>query len=73
MNNRSKAAVEVLEIVKYLDADLLKIINQKYLEELELIKDKDYVFTINKDIPIYDNEFMSETLEMLKELFVTNN
>lgn len=70
MDNRSKAAVEILEIVKYLDADLLKIINQKYLEELELIKDKDYVFTINKDIPIYDNEFMSETLEMLKELFI---
>lgn len=70
MNNRSKAAVEVLEIVKYLDDNLLKIINKKYLEELELIKDKDYVFTINKDIPIYDNEFMSETLEMLQELFI---
>ena len=47
MNNRSKAAVEVLEIVKYLDDNLLKIINKKYLEELELIKDNNYMFTIN--------------------------
>jgi len=70
MNNRSKAAVEVLEIVKYLDDNLLKIINKKYLEELELIKDNNYMFTINKDIPIYDNVFMSETLEMLQELFI---
>jgi len=69
MDNKRKAAVEALEIVKYLDEDLKKIINNDYLNELEKIKDLDYKFEINKNVPIYDNEFMDETIEMLKKLF----
>lgn len=69
MNNYNKAIVEVLEIVKYLDDDLKKIINNDYLMELEKNKDNEYHFEINKDIPLYDNEFLPETLEILQKLF----
>ena len=47
MNNLSQAAVEVLEIYKYLDTSLKKLITEKDLEYLNSIKDKNYIFEIN--------------------------
>ena len=69
MSNYNKACVEVLEIVKYLDEDLLKIIDKDYLEEIKKEQDVNYHFQINKDIPLYDNKFLNETFDILKRLF----
>jgi len=71
MNINPKAATEVLEIVKYLDDDLKKIVNQEIVSLLEQVCDKNYNFEINKNIPLYDNLFMDETYELLKILFST--
>lgn len=65
----SKVAVEVLKIVEYLDYDLKKVINYDLINYLESIKDSTYIFEINKDIPLYENEFLDGTIEVLKELF----
>ena len=73
MNNYNKAIVEVLEIVKYLDEDLKKIIDMDYLEKIEQEKDINYSFEINKNIPLYDNNFLEETLEILARLFNISN
>ncbi len=69
MDNYRKACVEVLEIVKYLDDDLLKIVDKEYIKKLEENKDLNYNFKINKNIPLYDNDFLIETFEILKKLF----
>ena len=68
MNNLSQAAVEVLEIYKYLDTSLKKLITEKDLEYLNSIKDKNYIFEINKNIPLYDNDFKEETIILLINL-----
>ena len=64
-----KVAVEVLKIVEYLDDDLKKIINNDLVNYLESIKDGTYVFEIDKDVPLYENDFLDGTIEVLKELF----
>ena len=62
MNINPKCAVEILEIYKYLDNDLKKKFSKEYLDYLTSIKDNNYHFMINKNIPFYDNEFMEETI-----------
>lgn len=66
--NYNKAIVEVLEIIKYLDKDIVEYLDQEKLLKLEQEKDLDYKFEINKNIPIYDNDFLPETIEILNNL-----
>ena len=72
MNNYNKAVVEVLEIVKYLDDDLKKIIDKDFLKKISQDKDDSYKFILRKDVPIYDNEFLDETVILLERLFTVN-
>ena len=69
MNISPMCAVELLEIIKYLDDDLKRNIPQDLILYLDSIKDNTYNFEINKDINLFDNEFMDETIEVLKILF----
>lgn len=66
--NYNKAIVEVLEIVKYLDKDIYDQIDKDELFKLEQEKDLNYKFEIDKNIPIYDNSFLPETIEILNNL-----
>ena len=36
---------------------------------LDSIKDSSYDFEIDKNIPLFENEFSEETIEVLKKLF----
>lgn len=67
-DNYRKACVEVLEVLKYLDSSIYEKIPQSKIEELNNSKDSDYIFTINKNIPLYENDFLEETISILKEL-----
>ena len=69
-DNYRKACVEVLEIIKYLDSSIYDRISKEKIEELHRDKDKNYSFTINKNIPLYENDFMDETISILKELII---
>ncbi len=71
-NDFNKGVTEVLEIVKYLDDNLKLLIDNKYLEEIKKYKDNDYNFKINKNIPLYDNEFLDITYVLLARLFKKN-
>ena len=62
-------AVELLEIIKYLDEQLNQKIPEGFVDYLNSIKDSNYYFQINKNVPLFDNEFMDETIEVLKQLF----
>lgn len=69
MNISSKSAVELLEIIKYLDDELLKKIPEGFIDYLEVIKDPDYTFEIDKNINLFENDFMNETVETLMKIF----
>jgi len=66
-----KCAIELLEIYKYLDDELKKKFNSEYIDYLNSIKDDSYHFEINKNIPLYENNFREDTiLELMK--IITN-
>lgn len=65
MNISSECAVELLEIIKYLDNDLKKCIPEGFERYLENIKSNDYYFEIDKNINLFQNNFMDETIEVL--------
>ena len=69
MNVSSMSAVELLEIIKYLDSELKKSIPENFVMYLDSIKDSSYDFEIDKNIPLFENEFLEETIEVLKKLF----
>ena len=69
MNISPKCAVELLEVIKYLDNDLKKSIPEKFEEYLNSIKDSDYEFQIDKNINLFDNSFMDETVSVLYSIF----
>ena len=66
--NYNRACVEALEIIKYLDPSISNQISIDKIEELNNNKDPDYDFEINKNIPLYDNNFMPETILIIREL-----
>ena len=72
-DNYRKACVEVLEILKYLDTSIYEKIPKAKIEKLNDNKDLNYIFNINKNIPIYENNFMEETIAILKGLFMFKN
>lgn len=73
MNISPKCAVELLEIIKYLDDDLKKYINPNFENYLNYIKDNSYDFKINKNINLFENDFMDETIDVLEMIFCNKN
>ena len=69
MNVSPKCAVELLEVIKYLDKKKKKMIPDNFFEYLNSIKDNDYEFKIDKNINLFYNEFMDETINVLCLLF----
>lgn len=69
MNVSPKCAVELLEVIKYLDEELKKYVTPKFEEYLNSIKDNNYFYQINKNINLFDNKFMDETINILKIIF----
>lgn len=70
MNISPECAVELLEVIKYLDDELKKYIPEGFTIYLESIKNKNYHFEIDKNKNLFQNEFMDETIEFLMKLFV---
>lgn len=68
MNISPESAVELLEIIKYLDDDLKKLIPEGFEKYLNSIKNPNYYFEINKNINLYENNFMDETIEILMSI-----
>lgn len=68
MNISPECAVELLEIIKYLDDDLKKLIPEGVETYLNSIKNPNYSFEINKNINLYENNFMDETIEILMSI-----
>ncbi len=62
-------AVELLEVIKYLDNELKTQIPQDFEEYLNSIKDQNYSFQIDKSKNLFENDFMDETVEILMQLF----
>ncbi len=72
MNISSECAVELLEIIKYLDDNLKKCIPDGFENYLESIKNNDYHFEIDKNINLFQNNFMEETVDVLMSLMKNN-
>lgn len=68
MNISPECAVELLEVIKYLDDDLKKLIPDGFETYLNSIKSPNYSFEINKNINLYENNFMDETIEILMSI-----
>ena len=69
MNVSPMCAVELLEIIKYLDDELKNNIPQNFEIYLNSIKDNSYYFKIDKNKNLFENDFMDETIEVLKMIF----
>lgn len=69
MNVSPMCAIELLEVIKYLDNELKAKIPQDFEEYLNSIKDQNYSFQIDKSKNLFDNDFMDETVEILIQLF----
>lgn len=69
MNVSPMCAVELLEIIKYLDDELKNSIPQNFEIYLNRIKDNSYYFKIDKNKNLFENDFMDETIEVLKMIF----
>ena len=70
MNISPECAVELLEVIKYFDDELKKNIPDDFVKYLNRIKNSNYNFEINKNINLYENNFMDETIEILMKLFM---
>ncbi len=68
MNVSPECAVELLEIIKYLDDNLKKLIPDGFENYLNGIKSNEYHFEINKNINLFQNKFMDETIEVLMKI-----
>lgn len=68
MNISPECAVELLEVIKYLDDDLKKYIPNGFDKYLNSIKSNNYYFKINKNINLFQNDFMDETVDILMVL-----
>ncbi len=68
MNISPECAVELLEVIKYLDDELKGYIPDDFEKYLESIKNNDYHFEIDKNKNLFENEFMDETVEVLMSL-----
>ena len=64
----NKAATEVLEIIKHLESKMKNRISRENMEKLESLKDMNYKFELNINIPFYENTFMPESLELLRNV-----
>jgi len=71
MNISPKCAVELLEIIKYMDDTLKEKLPEGFIEYLNSIKDNEYNFEIDKNKIFFDNNFLDETIEVLMNLFST--
>lgn len=69
MNISPMCAVELLEIINYLDEELKKTIPPDFIDYLNSIKDDSYNFEINKNINLFENDFLDETIDVLRMLF----
>ena len=69
MNVSPMCAVELLEIIKYLDDELKSNIPQNFVIYLNSIKDNSYNFKIDKNKNLFENDFMDETIDILKMIF----
>ena len=73
MNISPMCAVELLEIIKYLDDDLKRNIPPTFEMYLDSIKDDTYTFKIDPNKNLFENDFMDETIEILKSIFPNIN
>ena len=64
-----ETANELLEIIKYSDDKLKSNIPQNFVIYLNSIKDNSYNFKIDKNKNLFENDFMDETIEVLKMIF----
>lgn len=65
MNVSPMCAVELLEVIKYLDDELKTYIPEGFETYLNNIKDHNYKFEIDKTKNLFENNFMDETIEVL--------
>ncbi len=65
MNVSPECAVELLEVIKYLDDELKTYIPDEFVKYLESIKSPNYNFEIDKNKNLFENDFMDETIEIL--------
>lgn len=65
MNISPECAVELLEVIKYLDDELKKYIPNGFEQYLNNIKSNNYYFKIDKNINLFQNDFMDETVDVL--------
>lgn len=70
MNETYKQAlVEVDEILKVIDPELLKKVPKKFIEFIKGTKDPNYKFTYNKELDIQKQELKSETKAILSLMY----
>lgn len=72
MNISPECAVELLEIIKYLDDNLRKFIPDEFEDYLKKIKSNVYYFEIDKSINLFQNNFMDETIKILMQMMKNN-
>ena len=63
-------AVELLEIFKYIDRKIYEKIPSKIIVELEKNKNKEYHFTIDKNVSLEEQKIKKETKSMLSWIFL---
>lgn len=69
-NISSKCAVELLEVFKNLDDNLKQELPEGFEFYLDSIKDEEYFFQIDKNVKLFENKFMDETIEILSKIFL---
>lgn len=69
-SERMKAYVEVIEILKYMDKKYVEKIPKKLREFFERNCSKDYVFNLNIDKPLIEQNLKTKTLAILGMLNV---
>ena len=64
------AAVEITEIFKYLDKNLKDKIPQDVIEHYDKIKNNEYKFEIKKSLPLEEQGFLPETINIFSYIFL---
>ncbi|MBR2787062.1 MAG: hypothetical protein IKD76_06190 [Clostridia bacterium] len=70
VSNYPLAYKEVYVILKNMDEDAVKQIPKKFIEMLELNMDKDYEFTMDKNIDFEEKQLLQETKGILAYIFM---
>ena len=67
--NYNNAFIELKEIMNYMNQDIINKIPENVRKAIEKTNDKNYEFSYNKELPLYEQNILPETKTLLSVIY----